>query len=186
MVKTDKEQVIIGRYSATGRYDQRFIKQVVQEIEEGLPRKAACIQYGLKSETLKNWMEAFASAAYKGIHKGEFSKAIKRSVVRAVTEGRMSIKEARAAYSIKGDATIKRWIEQANRENADLVGINTPVVKTKKQTDSSSNDLQAANEALKKQLEEAQLKIFALNTLIDVAEEQLKINIRKKPGAKQS
>jgi hypothetical protein len=40
--------------------------------------------------------------------------------------------------------------------------------------------------ALKKALEEAELKIKALNTLIDVAEDQFKITIRKKPGAKQS
>ncbi len=40
--------------------------------------------------------------------------------------------------------------------------------------------------ALQEQLAYANLKIAALNTLIDVAEEQLKINIRKKPGAKQS
>ena len=40
--------------------------------------------------------------------------------------------------------------------------------------------------ALKKALEQAELKIKALNTLIDVAEEQFKIPIRKKPGARQS
>jgi hypothetical protein len=39
---------------------------------------------------------------------------------------------------------------------------------------------------LQEQLAEANLRIAALNTLIDVAEEQLNINIRKKPGAKQS
>ena len=37
----------------------------------------------------------------------------------------------------------------------------------------------------KKALEEAELKIRALNTMIDMAEEQLKIEIRKKSGAKQ-
>jgi transposase len=41
-------------------------------------------------------------------------------------------------------------------------------------------------EALKKALEEANMKNRALNTLIDIAEEQLKIEIRKKPGARQS
>ena len=40
--------------------------------------------------------------------------------------------------------------------------------------------------ALKKALEEANLKIKALDTMIDIAEEQLKINIRKKSGARQS
>jgi hypothetical protein len=39
---------------------------------------------------------------------------------------------------------------------------------------------------LQEQLAYANLRIAALNTLIDVAEEQLNINIRKKPGAKQS
>ena len=34
-------------------------------------------------------------------------------------------------------------------------------------------------EALQKALQQAELKIKALNTLIDVAEEQLKVNIRK-------
>jgi transposase len=40
--------------------------------------------------------------------------------------------------------------------------------------------------ALRKALEEANMKNRALNTLIDVAEEQLKIDIRKKSGARQS
>jgi hypothetical protein len=39
---------------------------------------------------------------------------------------------------------------------------------------------------LEQQLAEAQLKIRALETMIDIAEEQLKIDIRKKSGAKQS
>jgi transposase len=43
-----------------------------------------------------------------------------------------------------------------------------------------------SNEALQKALEEAELKLKALNILIDVAEEQLKIDIRKKSGARQS
>ena len=41
-------------------------------------------------------------------------------------------------------------------------------------------------EALLQALKEAELKIKALNTLIDVAKDQLKIDIRKKSGAKQS
>lgn len=49
---------------------------------------------------------------------------------------------------------------------------------------SSLKDLE--KEALEKALQEAELKIKALNTLIDVAEDQLKIDIRKKSGAKQS
>jgi translation initiation factor 2B subunit (eIF-2B alpha/beta/delta family) len=39
--------------------------------------------------------------------------------------------------------------------------------------------------AAEKQLEDAQMKNIALETMIDIAEEQLKISIRKKSGPKQ-
>jgi hypothetical protein len=45
--------------------------------------------------------------------------------------------------------------------------------------------LQQQLAASEKQLEDAKMKNIALNMLIDVAEEKLKISIRKKPGAKQ-
>jgi len=45
--------------------------------------------------------------------------------------------------------------------------------------------LQQQLQAAEKQLEDAKMKNIALNMLIDVAEEKLKISIRKKPGAKQ-
>lgn len=45
--------------------------------------------------------------------------------------------------------------------------------------------LQQQIKKLEKALSDAQMKNIAINTLIDVAEEKLKISIRKKPGAKQ-
>lgn len=49
-----------------------------------------------------------------------------------------------------------------------------------------SSALEKENEELKKALELAMLKVSALETLVDVAEDQFNIQIRKKPGAKQS
>ena len=45
--------------------------------------------------------------------------------------------------------------------------------------------LQKQLKLLEKQLEDTQMKNVALETMIDVAEEQLKIKIRKKSGPKQ-
>jgi len=45
--------------------------------------------------------------------------------------------------------------------------------------------LQQKTKELEKQLEDAKMRNIALNLLIDVAEEKLKISIRKKPSAKQ-
>ncbi len=42
------------------------------------------------------------------------------------------------------------------------------------------------NQELQKQLQQANMQIVGLQTLIDVAEDMLKIDIRKKPGSKQS
>lgn len=52
--------------------------------------------------------------------------------------------------------------------------------------DKDASALKKENEELKKALELAMLKVAALETLVDVAEDQFNIQIRKKPGAKQS
>ena len=49
----------------------------------------------------------------------------------------------------------------------------------------SAEAMQQKIAALEKQLKWEQLRTEALNTMIDVAEKQLNISIRKKPGAQQ-
>ena len=50
----------------------------------------------------------------------------------------------------------------------------------------SNEELLQKIAALEKQLEDQQLKVVVLDTLITVAEKQLNISIRKKPGTQQS
>ena len=70
------------------------------------------------------------------------------------------------------------------KENVELAAYDPFEMKDKPEGQSDLPDPE--KEALKKALEDAQLKISALNTLIDVAEDQFKIKIRKKAGARQS
>jgi hypothetical protein len=49
----------------------------------------------------------------------------------------------------------------------------------------SLQELQAENRRLRKELDMEQLRNRALNVMIDIAENQFKIPIRKKHGAKQ-
>jgi transposase len=70
------------------------------------------------------------------------------------------------------------------KENVELAVYDPFEMKDKPEGQSDLPDPE--KEALKKALEDAQLKISALNTLIDVAEDQFKIKIRKKAGARQS
>ena len=164
------------------RYDKRLILKIVKEVEEGLPRKEAIRIYGLGPTTIGSWMRIYGSPHYQQhLKRNSYSTLQKRTIVSAVEQGRMSIKEAQVAYKVKSAKTIRDWVNQYKSEKVEVcIETKPPMGKNKKKLDKLQNP------ALQKALEEAELKIKALNTLIDVAEEQLKIDIRKKSGARQS
>ena len=177
-----EQEIYASREHKQSRYDRRLILKIVKEIEAGLPRKEANRIYGLGKSTLHGWMRDYGSNNYHlNIKRKTFSNLQKRTIVTAIEQGRLTIKEAKTAYNIKTEKIIRNWLLQYKSEKVEICIENTsPVAKDK----SSSKDLE--KEALQKALQEAELKIKALNTLIDVAEDQLKIDIRKKSGAKQS
>jgi len=110
------------------------------------------------------------------------SKAKKRWIVRELESGRISQAEALeliSGYSKNPWRLIKYWCRQFSSD----ISFTLPVM-----TEKEKQKLAAAHKrmkALERQLEQAQMKNIALETMIDVAEEQLKISIRKKSGPKQ-
>lgn len=177
-----EEEVYAVREHKQSRYDKRLILKVVGEIEAGLPRKEANRIYGLGKSTLDGWMQDYGSPDYhQNIKRQRYSNLQKRTVVTAIEQGRMSIKEAQLSYNIKSEKIIRNWLTQFKAEKVELCAVTEPAMAKK------SNPLSTAEaDALKKALQEAEMKIKALNTLIEVAEEQLNIDIRKKSGARQS
>ncbi|HEV7736151.1 MAG TPA: hypothetical protein VGO47_02115 [Chlamydiales bacterium] len=135
----------------------------------------------MAKSTLADWMREYGSPAYHASRK-PLPAPQRRSMVRAI-EGGMTLGEAKLAYQLPSTAAVNRYLVAAEKEKAELrrISLLMPVNETRSEALSSED---AA--VLKKALEEAELKIKALNTLIDVAEEHFKIAIRKKPGAKQS
>jgi transposase len=97
----------------------------------------------------------------------------------------MTVAEAKLANNIGWTPTITKWLRESKREKEELVCSNQLLMVNKVEDRQSDPDKKALEQALAK-LQEAELKVKALNTLIDIAEEQFKITIRKKPGAKQS
>lgn len=161
-----------------GHYDKLAIQKIVEAIEGGMRRSEICLIYGLGRSTLSDWMREYGSASYKVHKQGRLNNAQKRTMIRAIREGRMTLQEAKLAYNMSSYNAIIQLLRQ-DVENSDLVGN-----MSKKAKDATGGGEE--NKKLQKALEEAQLKIKALNTLIDVAEDQFKIPIRKKPGARQS
>lgn len=171
-----------SRASRQSRYDKRLILKIVKEVEEGLPGKEATRIYGLSKATLNNWLQDYGSANYQQhLKRKSYTNLQKRTIVTAIEQGRMSINEAKVAYKVKTTRSIREWLHHYKSEKVEICSENQlPMGKKKKAADNTSTA------AFQKALQEAELKIKALNTLIDVAEEQLKIDIRKKSGAKQS
>ncbi|HXB07480.1 MAG TPA: helix-turn-helix domain-containing protein [Puia sp.] len=162
-----------------GQYDKLAVQKIVEAIEGGMRRRDVCDIYGLSRSTIRDWMKNYGSESYQVSKQGHLNNAQKRSMIRAIREGRMTLKEAKLAYNMKSYTAILNLLRQ-EKENSDLRGDMKPKANT------APGQEDAEKKALQKALEEAQLKIKALNTLIDVAEDQFKIPIRKKPGAKRS
>jgi transposase len=180
-MKTREEKTVsVTRQSRAHFFDKRLILEVVSAVEDGLPRIEACRKHGMSEGTLQRWMIAHGSEKYLAVKRRVYKASEKRSIIRAVESG-MTVTEARIRYGVRSSMSILAWIKQAKLENVELrISNPEPMAKKEKSpTAQQVSELQAA-------LAEAQLKIKALDTLIDIAEEQLKINIRKKSGARQS
>lgn len=108
-----------------------------------------------------------------------YTNEFKESVVKEVLDGIITKEEAKRRYGIRGSSAVLNWIR--NFEYTQSINME----KTKK-TGKSLEELEAENARLKQELELEQLRTRALNVMIDIAENQFKIPIRKKPGAKQS
>lgn len=106
-----------------------------------------------------------------------YSKEFKLSVVNEYLHG-ARLCDLMRKYSIKGYGTILPWIR---------IFAGKPIVH-KMKNEESGQEIENLLRQLK--LKESELEFekdrnLALNTLIDIAEEELKIEIRKKSGAKQ-
>lgn len=170
-------------YSRRSVYDKATIKKSLQALEKGTTWAEVCEKHGMTMATLSKWIHKYGNPELQLKKYSSYTLLQRKSIVSSIERGLMTISEAKLTYGIKGHDTIQKWIRTFKEEKIDI-SVANPVVMKKPAL--SPQTLPTEVEALQKALEDAQLKIAALNTLIDVAENQLKIKIRKKPGAKQS
>lgn len=109
---------------------------------------------------------------------------VKKRIVKEVQSGVVSQRGAERIYKINRK-TIDNWITHFS-----LVTLNSKELTQSVMSESTENSklrtLSKQVMDLKKALDRAQLKIDSLETMINVSEEEFKIKIRKKHGAKQS
>jgi transposase-like protein len=172
------------RFNNRGHLEAGLRHELIKAIEAGTPRSVIAYQYGVSRAAISKWMSNHGSKEYKSKQQGaHLTEVEKRSIVRLIEQGGLTRYAASKAHGISGD-TLNKWLKASIKENVDLAVYDAFEMKDTPAMQPELPD--AEKEALKKALEEAQMKISALNTLIDVAEDQFKIAIRKKAGARQS
>ena len=107
---------------------------------------------------------------------------LRRQIVLEYLQGDKTLRQLSESYGIPNQS-ISRWVKDYERDigkrNVRILTDMTP----KEQEEYEA--LKQQNEALKKDLEFAQMKALAMETIIDLAKEEYGIDLRKNSGAKQ-
>lgn len=110
-----------------------------------------------------------------------YETSFRRWLVVEIESGRMSWQEARSRFNLphRFDNIYKYWQEKYSED----IVLTLPLMSAKDRT--NNEELEKRVKDLEKQLELAQMKIVALSTVIDIAEKDYKLEIRKKSGPRQ-
>lgn len=119
----------------------------------------------------------------------KYSKALKRKVAQEYLAGKFSYAVAAEIYGLPTRDVAKEFVRWY-RKNHDIDNMSkkstSPEVPLQSKGSKSNSASFSELEQIQQELEAAKLKIAALEAMIDVAEQELAIDIRKKSGTKQS
>lgn len=115
-----------------------------------------------------------------------YSESFKWNVVQDVLQGRLSKEEARIAYGIKGKCSILYWMRKFSGNN-DYRTIHTFGENSAEMSKSTTQkELELKVQELEENLRLANLRADLWFKMIEVAERDLNIEIKKKYGAQPS
>lgn len=106
----------------------------------------------------------------------DYSLAFKLQVVREIERGELNFDQADRKYGIKGHCTVSKWVRKYSNFNWKEL----PCIMQKDKT--PEQRIKELEELLAKEKE----KVLVLNTAIDIANEMLNTDIRKKYLPEQS
>ena len=131
-----------------------------------------------QTPNLTDNMEGFKQSS---VDLKQYETSFRRWLVQEIESGRMSWQEARSRLNlpIRFDLTYKDWQRKYSQE----IVLSLPLMTAEERI--NLKKLEARTKELEKQLELAQMRLTAVNTMIDIAEKEYKLEIRQKSGPKQ-
>ncbi|MCW4047492.1 MAG: hypothetical protein NWE99_08035 [Candidatus Bathyarchaeota archaeon] len=111
---------------------------------------------------------------------------IKLKVVQEYLNTDVTQKELKAKYGFGGNNCILNWMRKFGLNSPDKHQVQLQQTMTKEsQKTPRERELEQKVKQLEKELEHEKLRTLALDTMINIAERELNIPIRKKSGAKR-
>lgn len=111
-----------------------------------------------------------------------YSEAFKQKVVEEIEKGEISISRAKEIYDIKGGGTIQYWMKHYGKNHL----LNKVVRIEMKDEKDKIKQLKKEKGELESALAKAQLKILRLESIIESAEEDLGVELKKSIEKKES
>jgi transposase-like protein len=118
-----------------------------------------------------------------------YSEDFKRQVIEEYLAGKIGMRAILRKYKIGGKETLYRWMKKiyntdlANPSRPKFAAITCAIV-SKKNDSANRDDLAKRIKELERRLEDEKLRSEAYARIIEKAEKELKIPIRKKPNTK--
>ncbi|MGC3977982.1 MAG: transposase [Paludibacteraceae bacterium] len=116
----------------------------------------------------------------------KYTDDFKLQVVQDYLSTGISQEELKKKHNFTGNNNIYNWMRKfgVSKPSEDQIQLHR-VMSKEKQTSSSEQELELKIKKLEEELKREQFKTLALNTMINIAERELKVDIRKKSGAKR-
>lgn len=115
-----------------------------------------------------------------------FPDDFKLQVVQDYLSTDISQEALKKKYNFSGNNNIYNWMRKfgLSKQNKEQIELHLAMEKEIKKT-SLELDLELKIKKLEQELQREQFRTKALSTMIDIAERELKVDIRKKAGAKR-
>lgn len=115
-----------------------------------------------------------------------YTDDFKLKVAKAYVLSDATVSEIQKKYGIKSRSSVSDWVRKFGLQSPTQREIEFQnAMKEQKEKTPRELELELKVKQLEKDLEKERLRTLALNTMIDIAERDLKIRVRKNYGARQ-
>jgi len=134
-------------------------------------------------------MNEYNGAEYVKRTQRDYSYTFKLNVVREIESGALSMNAAQRKYGIQGNATVSTWLRKYGSldwENKSQLTLAKSPEQKLLELEQKVRLLEKQKKELENRVERSDKKVILFDMMIDIAEEEFKIPIRKKSLPEQS